>query len=294
MKKNFFKIIRSAIVIIFVLIILIIIAVELLAGKALKIAIETEGTKALTVPVNIDKAALSFLQSSISLQNLVVDNPEGYQHKKLLELKQGDIKVDIKSLLSEAVNIEYIKLDGTKIVFEQRGVSGNNLQDLIKRLPPAEKASEPGGKKLHIKKVEITNTDVQIKLLPIPGKVDTIPLKLSKIELKDLGSDNKLDMISLTREILLAIAEGIARQGKGIIPDEMLNSFVSELQKIGTLSGVILDSGKKVLETGTDIGKEVINIGENLGKGVIDNIDNTGKGITEGIKGILQPKKKEE
>ena len=143
---------------------------------------------------------------------------------------------------------------------------------------------------MHIKKLEITNTEVQVKLLPVPGKIDTIPLKLSKIELTNLGSDNKLDMVELTREILLAIAGGIAQQGTGIIPDEMLNSFVSELQKFGALSDVILDSGKKILDSGTDAGKGIKNIGENLGKGVLENIDDAGKGVTEGLKNILKPK----
>lgn len=279
------------ILLVFALIIIsVILAIGLFADKALKIAIDTAGTKALNVKVNVDKAALSILQGKISLLNLIVDNPQGYQHKQLLVLKQADIKVDTKSLLNEVINIEKIKLDGAKVVFEQRGVSGNNIQDIIKGLQPKTQSSETSGKKLHIKSLEIINTDVQIKLLPVPGKIDTIPLKLSKIELTDLGTDNKLDITELSRKILLAIAGGIAQQGAGIIPDELLNSFQSELQKLGTLPGLMLDSGKKILGSGTDVGKEAGKIGENIGKGVIDNIDDAGKGITEGIKNILKPK----
>ena len=287
MKKKKFKILRIVLLIVLIFIVSVIFALGLFADKALKVAIDTAGTKALKVKVNVDKAALSIFQGKLSLQNLQVDNPEGYQHKQLLDLKQADIKVDTKSLLSDTINIEEIKLDGTKVVFEQRGISGNNIQDIIKGLPPKQEQSEPSGKKLRIKKLEITNTDVQIKLLPVPGKIDTIPLKLSKIELTDLGSDDKLDMVALSREILLAIAGGIAQQGAGIIPDELLNSFVTQLQNVGALSGVILDSGKKILESGTNIGKEA-------GKGVMDNVDDVGKGITEGLKGILNSKEEEQ
>ena len=293
MKKKKFRIIRLILLLVALIVISVIFAPGLFANKALKIAIDTAGTKALTVKVNVDKVALSVLRGRISLHNLMVDNPEGYQHEKLLELKQGDVKVINKSLLTETVDIEKIKLDGTKVVFEQRGVSGNNLQDVIKRLPPQKQESEPSGKKLHIKNLEIVNTEVQIKLLPVPGKIDTIPLKLSKIELTNLGADNKLGMIELSREILLAIAGGIAQQGAGIIPEEILTPFVSELQKFGALSGVILDSGKKILESGTNIGNEAKKIGENISKGVLENIDDTGKGITEGLKGVLKPKEDE-
>ena len=287
------RIIRLILLVIALIVISVIFAPGLFANKALKIAISTAGTKALTVKVSVDKVALSVLRGRISLYNLIVDNPEGYQHEKLLELKQADVKVIAKSLLTEVVNIEQIKLDGTKVVFEQKGVSSNNLQDIIKKLPPQKQESEPSGKKLHIKNLEIVNTEVQIKLMPIPGQIDTIPLKLSKIELTNLGADNNLDMIELSREILLAIAGGIAQQGAGIIPEEVLTPFVSELQKFGALSGVILDSGKKILESGTDIGKEAKKIGENVGKGVLDNIDDTGKGIGEGLKGILRPEEEE-
>ena len=290
MKKKKFRILRLVFLVIAFLLISVIFAPGLFADRAIKMAIQSAGTKALTVKVNLDKVALSILQGRISLYNLQVDNPEGYQHEKLLELKKAEVKIATRSLLNEVVEIENIKLDGTKVVFEQRGISGNNLQDIIKRIQPKQRESESAGKKLHIKKLEITNTEVQVKLLPVPGKIDTIPLKLSKIELTNLGSDNKLDMVELTREILLAIAGGIAQQGTGIIPDEMLNSFVSELQKFGTLSGVILDSGKKILDSGTDAGKGIKNIGENLGKGVLENIDDAGKGVTEGLKNILKPK----
>ncbi len=290
MKKKPFRVIRFVLLAIGFFILSGILAIGLFADKGLKMVVDSAGTQALNVRVHVDNASLSILKGRINLYNLIVDNPKGYQHKQFLDLKQADIKVDIKSLLSEAIDIEKIRLDGAKIVLEQRGVSSNNLQDIIKGLPPKEDESESSGKKLHIKSLEIVNTDVQIKLLPVPGKIDTIPLKLSKIELTNLGTDNNLDVAELSREILLAIAGGIARQGAGIIPDELLKPFISELQKLGTLSGLILDSGKKILESGAGLGKGATKIGENIGKGVIDNIDDTGKGITEGIKNILIPK----
>ena len=289
MKKKRFKIVRIIILAIAFIIITTIVAPGLFVNKAIKIAIEKAGTKALTVDVNLDRADLSALRGKISLHDLIVDNPQGYQHETLLELNQANIQVDTKSLLSDEVYIENIILDGIKIVFEQKGFSGNNLQDLIERLPEKQDNSEESGKTLHIKNLEITNTEVQVKLLPVPGKIDTIPLKLSTIQMTDLGSDNKMDIVDLSRKILLAIIAGIAQQGTGIIPDDMLNSFMSELQKFDALSGVLLDSGKKILEAGTDIGKEAETIGENLRKGV----EETGKGITESLKGILGPKKEE-
>ena len=213
----------------------------------------------------------------------MINNPPGYQHEKLLELSQANITVDTRSLLSDTVNIKEIKLDGAKVVLEQRGVSSNNLQDIIKQLPPKqEQPSEPGGKKLHIDTLEITNTQVSVKLLPVPGKIDTIPLKLGTIKLTNLGDDNNLDTVTLTRTILLAITGGIAQQGADILPKEMIGSLVSQLANVGALPGTLLDTGAKVLKTGTDIGKGATDAGKDLGKG-----------ITEGLKGLLKQKEEE-
>jgi hypothetical protein len=282
-------------VVILAIFLIALIAVGLFANSALKTAIETAGTKALNVGVSVNKVDLSIFRGRLGFEDLIINNPPGYKHEKLLELSQAEITVNTKSLLSDTINIKDIKLDGVKLVLEQRGISGNNLQDIIKELPKKdEEPSEPTGKKLHIDSIEITNTEVNIKLLPVPGKVDTIPLKLSTIKLTDLGNDNDLDTVALTRTILLAIAGGIAKQGTDILPDEMLGSLVSELKNVGDIPGVMLDTGVKILDTGTDIGKKATETGKDAGKEVIKGVEDAGKGITDGLKGIIKPKEKED
>jgi len=293
--KKPFRILYVGFVVIFVLVIVALVAIGLFANSALRIAIESAGTKALNVGVSVREVDLSLLRGRLGFQNLMINNPPGYKHDKLLELSQANITVETKSLLSDVVNIKDIKLDGVKIVLEQRGISSNNLQDIIKELPAKEsETSESTGKKLHIDSLEITNAEVNVKLLPVPGKVDTIPLKLGPIKLTNLGNDNNLDTVALTRTILLAIAGGIAKQGADILPEEMLGSLVSELKKVGALSGVLVDTGTKILEAGTDIGKGATEAGKDAGTEVIKGVEDVGKGITEGLKDILKSKEKED
>ncbi len=290
MKKPF-KILFFGLAAILIVLLVIVVAVGLFANSALRVAVETAGTKALNVGVGVGGVDLSILRGKLDFENITINNPPGYQHEKLLELSQANITVDIGSLLGDIVNIKDIKLDGAKVVLEQRGISGNNLQDIIKQLPAKqEQPSEPGGKKLHIDSLEITNTQVSIKLLPVPGKIDTIPLKLNTIKMTDLGNDNDLDTITLTRKILLAIAGGIAQQGTDILPKEMIGSLVSELANLGALPGALIDTGAKILDTGTDIGKGATDVGT----GVIKGVEDVGKGVTDGLKGILKPKEKED
>lgn len=293
--KRLFKLFYFVLAAILVLFLVIVVAVGLFANRALKVAVETAGTKALNVGVTVGEVDLSILSGTLGLENLMINNPPGYQHDKLLELSQANITVDTRSLLSDVVNIKDIRLDGAKVVLEQRGISGNNLQDIIKQLPTKQdQPSEPGGKKLHIDTLEITNTQVSVKLLPVPGKIDTIPLKLGTIKLTNLGDDNDLDTVTLTRTILLAIAGGIAQQGADILPKEMIGSLVSQLANVGALPGAILDTGGKILKTGTDIGKGATDAGKDVGTGVIKGVEDVGKGVTEGLKGLLKSKDEEE
>lgn len=283
MKKSL-KILYIVLSIIVVLLIVVVIAVNLFADSAVKMAIESAGTKTLQVAVAVDSVNLSILGGKIGFKNLVIDNPPGYKNERLLELGNAKIAVETGSLLTDIVNIKEIKLDGMNVVLEQRGITSNNIQDIIKALPAKEdKPSEPGGKKLHIDSLQITNTRVKVKLLPLPGKVDTLTLKLAPIEMTDLGGENDIDTGALVRKVLLAIAGGIAEQGAGILPDDMLGSLASQLDKLGALPAAFLDKGGKLLDAGKDVGG-----------GVIKGAGDAGKGITDGIKGLFRPKEDKE
>ncbi len=283
MKKPL-KILYTVLSVIVILLIVAMIAINLFADSAVKMAIESAGTKALKVGVAVDSVDLSILGGKIRFQNLVIDNPPGYKHEKLLELGDAKIAVEIGSLLTDIVNIKEIKFDGLNIVLEQRGISGNNLQDIMKALPAKEaEPSEPGGKKLHIDTLEITNATAKVKLLPLPGKVDTLTLKLAPIKMIDLGGENDIDTVALTRKVLLAIAGGIAEQGAGILPEDMLGSLTSQLDKLGALPAAFLDQGGKLLNAGKDVGG-----------GIIKGAGDATKGITDGIKGLFKPKEDKE
>jgi len=262
------KAVRIALLVLLILVVVAVVAIALLAESILKSRIEAAASKTLGVEVSIGDVDLSLFQGKLGLENLVIKNPEGYQHDKLLELADGRIGVTLSSLLKDPVNIREIKLDGMEVVLEQRGISSNNLQDVIRSIPAKDKQREPSGKKLHIDSLEITNVTVKVKSLPIPGTVDTVPLKLKPIKMTNLGSDNKLDAARLSGKILLALAAGVAEQGAGVLPEEIIGPLSGELEKLGKLS-VLLEEGRKILKEETDLVKE----------------------LTEGLEGLLKPKK---
>ena len=250
MKKSL-KSLRIFLLVIVLLVVTVLLIIDLFADRAVKIGIETAATKTLNIGVDIDDIDLSIIGGKLAMQNLIIKNPPGYQHDKLLELRNANIEVNVKSLLNDVVNIREIRLDGMEVTIEQRGVSGNNLQDVIAAIPKSQETKdEPSGKKLHIDNLEISDITVKVKLLPVPGKADTVTLEISPIKMTDLGSDNKLDTAELTSRILLAIASGVAEQGVGVLPKNMVDTMQSTLEKTIDIGKAASEKGQELMDTG--------------------------------------------
>lgn len=265
--KKLVKSISSVFLILVVVLIVAAVAVNLLADRLVGTAVETAGTKALNVGVDVGRARLSILSGRLGLGNVTVNNPPGYEHETLLTLDKTDVSVDAKSLLTDEVRMTDVRLDGMHVVMEQKGLS-NNLYDVIE---PLQRDRSASGKRLYIDDLKITSVTVTVKLLPVPGQVDTARLQLEPIEMTDLGRNEKLDIAALTAKIILAVTAGVAKQGADVLPKE-------------TLIGL-----STVLDSAIDIGRVIFGTGQGRQEGAEDIT----KEITEGLKGILGPKKKE-
>lgn len=259
MRKRF-RSIKSIVVIGVVVIVGGALGINFFADSAVRVAIDKAGTRALKVPVDVEKANLSIFAGALGLQDLTVGNPPGYSQTTLLDLSRGAVEVDTRSLLSDEVLIKDIRLDGMKVFVEQKGLD-NNLHEVISAL---ERDRQPSGKKLLIDHLEITNIMVLVKLLPIPGQADTVTFKLGTIEMTDLGRNERMDVAMLATKVLLAVAKGIAEQGGDVLPKEMISGL------------------SNVLDKAIDIGRIIFGNGKN-------SAEQIGRGITEGLKDIVKP-----
>ena len=260
MRKRF-RSINSLLVIFLLVVVGGALGINFFADSAVRMAIDKAGTKALKVPVDVEKARLSIFAGALGLQDLTVGNPPGYSQTTLLDLSQGAIEINAKSLLSDEVLIRDIRLDGMKVFVEQKGLD-NNLHEVIGAL---ERDRQPSGRKLVVDHLEITNITVLVKLLPIPGQADTVTFKLGTIEMTDLGRHERMDVAMLATKVLLAVAMGIAKQGGDVLPKEMISGL------------------SNVLDKAIDIGRIIFGNGKN-------SAEQIGRGITEGLKDIVKPK----
>jgi hypothetical protein len=278
------KVLVTVLTAILIVVVVVAVLVNIFGDRALKVGIETAATKILGVGVTVKEVSLSLLSGTLDLNGLVISNPPGYEHPNLLELGNVHVDVGVRSLLSDTVNIEDITLDGVVVVIEQKGLT-NNLNVVLASLPTGVKkeekpaGQEAPGKNLQIANLEVSNVKVKVKLLPIPGRADTVQLNLAPIRMTNLGSSEKMDIAKLTGKILTAIAKGVAQEGADLLPTELVGPIKSTLTKQGA---VVVETGKKVLEESKDLGKDVLEKGKGIGEGAIDT-----------FKGLLGGKDKE-
>lgn len=263
------KLIETVVLAILIVIVLAIIIFSLFGENMIKTGIENAGSKTLSVPVNLGNLDLSLLRGSVGVENLVVANPQGYELKNLLELQSGNVTTNLKSLMSDTVQIESINLDGINMSIEQKGTT-NNLQEILNSIPksdePAAEPSEKPAKKLHIKQLRISNVRVNVKLLPLPGKDNTVTLELQPIEMSDLGSDDKYTTAKLAKEVVVAIAKGIAREGANILPADMINSMESSIGQFTEMGKAAMEEGQKAV----DEGQKALEEGQKAGKDLLE------------------------
>jgi hypothetical protein len=281
MKKIVKKTLSIVGIAILVILALILILFTMFGNQAIKVGIETGATMALKVGVSVKDVKLSLLGGKFELSGLRIENPAGYQHPEFLTLDKTMVALKMSSLLSDTIEIEKIQMDNIQLTIEQKGVTTNNLQEILNSLPKSEekpakpeagpKTEEKAGKKMLIRELVINGVEVKVKLLPTPGTVDTIPLRLNPIVMKDLGSDKPINTAQLTAKILQAIAGGVAEQGKGLLPTDMINSIGQGLFK----------EGQKVFDTAGQ-----------AGEGILKGAGDVGKGATDALKGIFQKKEK--
>ena len=241
------------------------IAFKLFGDQLIRTMAITGGQKALQVGVRLESVNLKLLAGTVDLKNMEIDNPAGYNHPTFLKIGHIHANLNVSSLTSDTIEMGMIQLEDIHVVIEQKGKT-NNLKEILNNLPKSETedtepqpepepAQEGSSKNLRIKVLEINNIEVKAKLLPVPGRADTVTLKVKPIRLENLGTKEKINSADLTAKVLKAISKGITEQGADVLPKDMIGSIGDELGKQG---GALLkgtqDLGKSTSDALKDLG----------------------------------------
>lgn len=176
------------------LIVVLLVGLTLFGGAMVKGAVNGFGPLVMGVPVTLEKATFRPLAGKIKLTNLHVGNPKGFKTPALLDLGEVDIELDSKSLFKDTIVIHRIAVNAPHITYE-RGLLDSNFSALMKQLDsgtPEKKSSgekkEKSGKKVAIDELAVTDPALNVSITVAGGNY--IPIKLGKVELRDIGKEH--------------------------------------------------------------------------------------------------------
>jgi hypothetical protein len=263
-KKRTHRFLIKALLILCLVLICALLGLGLFANRALCTAVETAGTDALGTHVTVTDADLWLKDHRFVLQDLIVNNPEGYEQTIFLTVQQVNAQVKLNTLLKETVHIDHLELSDMQVFIESKGVT-TNLQEVVDAIELGmEEQTYVYAKKLTITQLVMDNIQVEMQLPPLLGKPKPIRFSVAPITLHDLGNDGQLNVGTLTAKIILALVAGVLEQGASMLPGDMQKAVQGPLGETAKKSFELLkdnpEAGEMILEGAKSLGKGIMEI----------------------------------
>jgi len=209
--------------------------------------VETAGTESLNLPTTLGGASVSLLSGDVSLSELAVGSPKGFDAPQMFTLGSISVDTSYDKLRGDPVRVNAIDIQNPRLVIEQK-----NLQTNIKAIygqldttPPTVEGPPPT-EPVEVTRViidELRISGAQVVLRPnLPGFKEEYALPIKTIELKNIGN---ADGAKNGEELGRVIQELVAQ-----ITNEAINSkdFPPELAAMkgvvaGDLKGLVDNIG---------------------------------------------------
>lgn len=173
------------------------------------------GSQITGTEVNLQGFNLSLTNGEGSIKGLTVANPTNYKSPNLLDLGGVSVKVDLKSLASDTIVINEIKVDKPVLTYEMLSLTQNNIKQLqdniAKNTASAEKTEaqdakaekKAAGKKVVIKLVTINEGELRA-ITSVAGQNNNISVKLPAIKLTGIGEAKNGESIAASISKILS------------------------------------------------------------------------------------------
>ena len=265
-----------------VVLILALVVVWLMIDSIAKAGIEHGGTYALGVTTRVDEVDVNLMGGEVQIEGLRIDNPEGYEAKKLMKSGEFDLGVKGPSLFTDTVVVNKFELNELDVYIEENEKTNNvsEILDNVKERMKKDEDKEPSGKKLKIDTIVVRDITAHVKLR---HKAEPIEVKVKEIRLENVSSEDGLPMSELIRQLFPAIIIGVVNEGGSVIGSALSNQLTKDMTGfVGELGG---DAAKMVGQlggVGEKVSKDASKMIEDLGK----SVDDVKKGVDDALKGI--------
>lgn len=197
------KFVKYTLLTLLALIVIVLVAGWLYLEPLVKGVVNKFGTQVAGTEVTLAGFSLHPLDGEVEIKGFRVANPEGYTTPNLLSLGGVFVKVDPKSLFSDTIVVENVRITKPELTYEMPNFSTSNVMQLqenvakntAKTSAPAAKeetkeASSAPAKNVVIRKVLVEDGALSA-LTPLQKNKEPLVLKLPAIEINGIGDGKK-------------------------------------------------------------------------------------------------------
>ncbi|MFU8859107.1 MAG: hypothetical protein ACNA8K_01660 [Cyclonatronaceae bacterium] len=168
--------------------------------------IEKVGSEMTGTIVTVGGVSISPFSGQGTITHLRVANPDGYGTENAIVVDDLFIKLNVRSLWSDVIEIEEIVVTAPAIYVEQQ-MPGNNLRTILNNINDAASRGTPTESEMVIGRFLLK--DGTVDLYTEIGGERSARVEMSEIELTNLGSDNGREA---TEQVVRQIADRVVEQ----------------------------------------------------------------------------------
>lgn len=218
-------------------VVIVLIVAGFFLGDVVKAGMNTIGPKVTQTAFSVDAVHVMPLAGSVSLNNFVIGNPEGYQGTNAISVGKTAVSVAPFSVLSDKIVVKSIEVRSPEIDFEGNPLGANNLKKIMDNVTAFTGATE-------------TKPDTNAPAKPAKKlQVDDFLITGAKVHFN--GATLPLPDIHLTN---------LGQGPEGITPAALIKEVLSQVTT-ATVKAVASSAG----DAGKAIGGEASKLGKSIG-----------------------------
>lgn len=196
-------------------------------------AIERYGSQATGTRVQVAHVDIRLSGGSGAVGGLTVANPEGFSSSPLLSLGSISIRIEPRTVLSDVVVIDTIRILKPQVDYEMDASGRSNVDAVRKRIGSAAQAPEkqPAGRKtakrLRIRTLVIENGRADLRFAALGDRPRSVTL--DRIELRDIGGRDGATPDEAARQIIGAILSETGRKATQAGTDRLIRKGLDRI-----------------------------------------------------------------
>ncbi len=202
-------------------------------GLIVKTAVNAYGPNVTKTGMHVENADVSVFKGQATIENIIIDNPEGFIAPHAIHVGSVFVDVDETSIIKDVIIIDRIEVNKPEITYEIKG-NTDNIYTIINNMKKPKKAGKTTETKKaqHTVKKRVVIRDLILRdvkvIMTVPAlKGETISTSISEIHFKNIGQKENGVLLP---EVLLRVLTELYGQ---IISPDVISVLTKEMKVFG-------------------------------------------------------------